>query len=227
MEQLENRSAVIADEHPLWLGALKDLLHEAGVEVVGQATSPTDTVALVSERQPDILVLGIEFADDRMDGQECLRQAVAAAPDIKSIVVSSKGDIECIEAAFTDGASAFCIKSAAAADLAAAVRQSFHHSIYLAHARPFTADPPETVATDRGPVLTRREVEILRLMAEGHSNAQLASMLWVTEQTVKFHLSNVYRKLEVGNRTEASRWAQRHGLLAETSAEAVRSTTAA
>jgi DNA-binding CsgD family transcriptional regulator len=61
--------------------------------------------------------------------------------------------------------------------------------------------------------LTRRELEILKLVAEGDSNAQLAKMLWVTEQTVKFHLSNIYRKLGVSNRTEASRWAQLHGLL--------------
>jgi DNA-binding CsgD family transcriptional regulator len=63
------------------------------------------------------------------------------------------------------------------------------------------------------PGLTRREVEILRLVSEGHSNAQVARTLWVTEQTVKFHLSNIYRKLDVGNRTEASRWAQLHGVL--------------
>jgi DNA-binding CsgD family transcriptional regulator len=61
--------------------------------------------------------------------------------------------------------------------------------------------------------LTRRELEILRLVADGHSNAQLARMLWVTEQTVKFHLSNIYRKLDVANRTEASRWAQLNGVL--------------
>ena len=69
----------------------------------------------------------------------------------------------------------------------------------------------EAEADTRG--LTRRELEILRLVAEGHSNAQLAKMLWVTEQTVKFHLSNIYRKLDVSNRTEASRWAQVRGLL--------------
>ena len=61
--------------------------------------------------------------------------------------------------------------------------------------------------------LTRRELEILQLVAEGDSNAQLAKMLWITEQTVKFHLSNIYRKLGVSNRTEAARWAQLHGLL--------------
>ena len=61
--------------------------------------------------------------------------------------------------------------------------------------------------------LTRREVEILGLVAQGYSNAVMARMLWVTEQTVKFHLSNIYRKLDVANRTEASRWAQLRGLL--------------
>ena len=61
--------------------------------------------------------------------------------------------------------------------------------------------------------MTRRELEILKHVAEGHSNAALAKMLWVTEQTVKFHLSNIYRKLDVTNRTEASRWAQVSGLL--------------
>ncbi len=68
-------------------------------------------------------------------------------------------------------------------------------------------------ADDDSVILTRRELEILRLVAEGRSNAQLAKMLWVTEQTVKFHLSNVFRKLQVSNRTEASRWAQLRGLL--------------
>ena len=61
-------------------------------------------------------------------------------------------------------------------------------------------------------MLTRRELEILQLVAEGHSNAQVGRMLWVTEQTVKFHLSNIYRKLDVSNRTAASRWAHEHGV---------------
>ena len=78
---------------------------------------------------------------------------------------------------------------------------------------PAVTTAPVAPATDDWCGLTRRELEILQLVAEGHSNAQLARMLWVTEQTVKFHLSNVYRKLDVANRTEASRWAQLRGLL--------------
>jgi DNA-binding NarL/FixJ family response regulator len=106
---------------------------------------------------------------------------------------------------------AFVVKKAHPDDLAVAVRQAYEHSIFLpgwtSETEPAFADRPDH------PDLTRRELEILRLVAEGHSNADVAKMLWVTEQTVKFHLSNIYRKLAVGNRTEASRWAQVHGLL--------------
>ena len=82
-------------------------------------------------------------------------------------------------------------------------------------AKPQESSAPPTHAQTESAAreLTRRELEILRLVAEGHSNGQLAKMLWVTEQTVKFHLSNIYRKLEVANRTEASRWAHHNGLL--------------
>ena len=95
---------------------------------------------------------------------------------------------------------------------ASAIRQAFDHSIYLARGHNGKRQRSrESIEEAWG--LTRRELEILTLVAEGHSNAQLARMLWVTEQTVKFHLSNIYRKLNVSNRTEASRWAQVHGLL--------------
>ncbi|MGH3033298.1 MAG: helix-turn-helix domain-containing protein, partial [Gaiellaceae bacterium] len=96
-------------------------------------------------------------------------------------------------------------------DITSAIRQVFEHSIYFVGGQlPAVASGP---VLDSSLGLTRRELEILQLVAEGHSNAELARRLWVTEQTVKFHLSNVYRKLNVSNRTEASRWAQLHGLL--------------
>ena len=98
----------------------------------------------------------------------------------------------------------------------AGIRQAFEASIYLAHSAA-ASSPREPGVAAETPELTRREFEILQLVAEGHSNSQLAKMLWVTEQTVKFHLSNIYRKLDVANRTEASRWAQIHGLLPEPS----------
>jgi DNA-binding NarL/FixJ family response regulator len=109
----------------------------------------------------------------------------------------------------------YCVKTAEPEDLASAIRQAFESSIHYAGSREWQreAAPAEPVDVSG---LTKREVEILQLVAEGHSNSQLAKMLWVTEQTVKFHLSNIYRKLDVSNRTEASRWAQLHGLLPAT-----------
>ena len=119
------------------------------------------------------------------------------------------------EAAFDAGAVAAVSRTSRREDIALAVRQAFEPSIYLAHA--FVTSPARAQPDPRGPggELTKREREILQLVAEGYSNGRVARLLWVTEQTVKFHLSNIYRKLEVGNRTEASRWAQRNGLLSD------------
>ena len=74
-------------------------------------------------------------------------------------------------------------------------------------------DAERALVDDADVALTRREREILALVSEGYSNRELAKMIWVTEQTVKFHLSNIYRKLDVSNRTEASRWAHKHRLI--------------
>jgi DNA-binding NarL/FixJ family response regulator len=107
------------------------------------------------------------------------------------------------------------LRTAQPEDLAFAVRQALQRSVYLVdEGQQWSSSPPApatVVPAAHG--LTRRELEILRLVADGSSNGQLAKKLWVTEQTVKFHLSNIYRKLDVANRTEASRWAQLNGLL--------------
>jgi len=159
-------------------------------------------------------VTEIELGDSELDGLEALRKAREQHPTLKGIVLSRFEDTEHIEAAIAAGAIAYVVKTAHPEDVAAAIRQAFEHSIYLAGmpllSRPAAAPQPEPATA---PGLTRREREILQLVAEGYSNAQLAKMLWVTEQTIKFHLSNIYRKLDVANRTEASRWAQTRGLL--------------
>jgi DNA-binding NarL/FixJ family response regulator len=95
------------------------------------------------------------------------------------------------------------VKTAYERDIGAALRLAQRTTIHLASSLPTT---PEDEA------LTRRELEILRLVAEGHSNAVIGRTLWLAEQTVKFHLSNVYRKIGVQNRTAAARWAELHGV---------------
>jgi DNA-binding NarL/FixJ family response regulator len=204
------KTAVIVDRHPLWLDALERLLVRLGVAVVGRTTSPDVALKMVEEARPSLFIAEYDVLDESEHPQAALRRVIKAKPDVHCVVLSTRNDPREIEAAFAAGACVFCLKTAEPDDLASAIRQAFDSSIYYAGTRAHAPQPapPET----RG--LTKREVEILRLVAEGHSNSQLAKMLWVTEQTVKFHLSNIYRKLDVANRTEASRWAQLHGLLA-------------
>jgi len=222
-------SALIVDEQPLRLDGIEALLRRLGITVIARATSREEASSMVDERRPDILVTNYALAldangdDDAGDAElslALLERARAVNTGVKCIVWSDADDPSEREHAFQSGATAYCAKNAAADDFAVAVRQAFAPTIYLAPADPL-ADAAQTVATDaaqtvatahRSP-LTKREAEILRLAAEGRSNSQLAKMLWVTEPTVKFHLSNVYRKLGVTNRTEASRWAYQNGLL--------------
>jgi DNA-binding NarL/FixJ family response regulator len=208
----ETRTAVLADQFPLWLDAVQSVLERNHVRVVGKATSGEQALALVEEHAPDLLVTCIEMRDGGMDGITLLRAARERCPQLHALVLSAYDDREHVDAALAAGAVAYVVKTAHPDDLASAVRQSFESSIYLA-VTPLGRPHLKAVEEASSPSLTRRESEILTLVAEGLSNAELARRLWVTEQTVKFHLSNIYRKLDVSNRTEASRWAQLHGLL--------------
>jgi len=205
-------TAVLLDRHPLWLDAVGSVLERIGVAVLGKATAPDEALALVDAHQPDIVITEATVATDGADGVAWLKKARERAPHVRAIVLSATDDSESVRAAFDAGADAFVAKTVRPEDLAAAVRQTFEHSIILPATTTGTAPALDGAAK---PLLTRRELEILRLAARGHSNAELARMLWVTEQTVKFHLSNVYRKASVANRTEAARWAQVHGILDE------------
>jgi two-component system response regulator DevR len=208
---LDRRTAVLVDQHPLWLDTVGQVVSRVNVEVVAKATSSSSALALVEELRPDLLITGIKMSESEMDGIALTREARERHSGLRVIVLSMFEDAQHIDAAFGAGAAAYVLKTAHPDDLTSAIRQAFDHSIYLAGAR--TTATPAAPKLDDSPGLTRREVEILTLVAEGHSNAELARMLWVTEQTVKFHLSNIYRKLNVSNRTEASRWAQLRGLL--------------
>ena len=213
MYSLDAQTAVLLDEHPIWLEAVEGVLHRIGIRVTGKTTSPRQALTLVEETRPDLLVAELGHANGGADRATFLAKARQLVPHLRTIVLSVHADSHHIDAALGAGAAAYVVKTAHADDLASAVRQAFKHSVYVAGTRSASpiAPPTESNISDAG--LTRREREILQLVAEGHSNAQLARMLWVTEQTVKFHLSNIYRKLDVSNRTEASRWAQLNGLL--------------
>jgi DNA-binding NarL/FixJ family response regulator len=202
--------AVVLDPHPIWLDALEVVLARAGARVVAKTTAGSEALAAIERYRPRLLTLELDALAGEPDGIEVLRRGIAVEPKLRAVVLSAHHDTTHIDAALAAGAAAYVVKTAHPDDVASAVRQAFEHSVYFAGG---ATAAPAAASAERPGGLTRRELEILQLVAEGHSNAQLARMLWVTEQTVKFHLSNVYRKLEVANRTEASRWAQLNGLL--------------
>ena len=214
------RTAVLVDPYPLWLDAVENVLAKNAVTVVGRTTNVERALALCEELRPGILV-----AEPAAGGITCIREACAQAPGLKAIALASSDDPTQVQAAFAAGAVAYVVKTAHSDDVGVAIRQTFSPSLFLPGVAPApSTNGHGTLAADSHPAvetLTKREREVLQLVAEGHSNSQLARMLWVTEQTVKFHLSNIYRKLDVTNRTEASRWAQVHGLLEQKPTESV------
>jgi DNA-binding NarL/FixJ family response regulator len=212
MSNAKPRTAVLLDRHPLWLDAVARVAETVDVEVLAQTSDAQDAIAMLEQHRPSVFVTDLQTRDASPDGTQCIRRARELNPSVKTIVLSESDDPVLINGAFAAGALAYVIKTAHVDDIAAAFRQVFDHSIYLSPPAQ-TQQAPTAIATNGVGELTRRELEILTLAADGHSNARMAEMLWVTEQTIKFHLSNIYRKLDVANRTEASRWAQVHGIL--------------
>jgi len=212
------RTAVIVDPHPLWLEAVEGVLERLDFEVVGKATAHSDALRRVQETNPDLLVAEIqsETSEDAAAGLRLIEGSRKACPRVRVVVLSNGADD--VDDAIGAGAHAYVVKSVHPDDLTSTIRQVFENSVFLAYNGSGQTGLEVSRIGDRvresiDHGLTRRELEIVTLVSEGHSNAELGRMLWVTEQTVKFHLSNIYRKLGVSNRTEASRWAQLHGLL--------------
>ena len=187
------------------------LLGQMAVDVGGRTTSIDEALDILERETPEVLVTEIDGFNPPLDVAAYFEAAKARVPELKIIVLSANRDYSRIDEALVSGASAYVIKSALPEDLAAAIRQSFDHSVFFAVSaaegtyigRP--RQEPQELEKLRS--LTRRELEILELVADGSSNAQLGRRLWISEQTVKYHLSNIYRKIGVSNRTEATHWA--------------------
>jgi DNA-binding NarL/FixJ family response regulator len=220
----ETKTAILLDQYPLWLDALERLLGQIGITVIAKVTEPSKALEVVSEKHPHLFVLDTDLNGSVPDGLTCLGEACTQLPSLKAVVVAASEDRQRVDAALAAGAVAYVLKRAHPDDVAAAFRQVFTRSLYLAgEYLPELRSLPAAEEDDAG--LTPREHQILRLVAEGNTNGDVARRLWVTEQTVKFHLANVFRKLDVSNRTQASRWAHAHGLVQEEPASVELATT--
>jgi DNA-binding NarL/FixJ family response regulator len=202
---------LIADDHPLILQGLRRTLEACeDIEVVGEARAGNEVPPLVQRRAPDVVLLDLRMPG--LDGIGCVREIKAVAPDVKSVLLTASEDREAIEAAIEAGASGYVLKSVNALDVPAVVRQVA--AGYTMFHTPAKDGPGERADDAVTPSLTAREATILGAVAGGKTTKAISAELWVSEHTVKFHLTNIYRKLGVSNRSGAVRYAYEHGLLA-------------
>lgn len=207
----------IADDHRLMLDGIKRALETApDITVVGEAMSGADMLRIIPECRPDVVLLDLRMPNG--DGLETLSRIREQHPELKVIILSMFEDQDHVDKALRRGAHGYVVKSINPLDLPSTIRQVVDGTVHLRSVSggsesSRSADDDSGFDGSGGANLTTRELTILGLVAEGLSNMDIATKLFVTEQTVKFHLSNIYRKLGVGNRTEATRYAYRHGLI--------------
>jgi DNA-binding NarL/FixJ family response regulator len=199
---------VIADDHQLMLAGVRRALEEdGGFEIVGETRNGAQVLPLVSRTEPDLVLLDVRMP--QMDGLACLDEIRRRYPKIKVVMLSASQEEQLIETALRRGASAYVVKNIDPTDLPSTLRQALEGNVYSAVAA--TAEVETTGARAAG--LTDREIAILKALARGLSNDEIAKEFWVARQTVKFHLTNIYRKLGVRNRAEAMRKAYAFGLV--------------
>jgi two-component system, NarL family, response regulator LiaR len=203
------KTAVIFDRYPLVVRAIEAHVRRTGLEIVGRSSTPERALAVLAEQEPDLFIAGLSTPPGSIDGVELLRAALDLHSGMKVIAFADTPSDRRVEEVFAAGASAFLGRSARRDDMAFAIRQTYEPSIHLAAVRSEPEQSPEA------PILTERESEVLSLVAEGYSNRELSKMLGIAHQTVKYHLSNLFQKLEVDNRTQAARQAQLLNLLPE------------
>lgn len=202
---------LIADDHPLILaGVRRGLERSDGIEVVGEAHSATEAMSLIERRGPEIVLMDLRMPD--VQGIEHILEVRKRWPEVKVVVLSASEDRPSVESALSAGASGFVVKSVSPSDIAAILRQ-VAAGAFLAPAPPATSSADgDREGLEDDPLLTDRERTILSAAARGLTTAAISRELWISEHTVKFHLTNVYRKLGVPNRAAAVRWALEHGL---------------
>jgi DNA-binding NarL/FixJ family response regulator len=200
---------LIADDHPLIIaGVRRTIEHLDDIEVVGEAHSGPELLQLIERRDPSVVLMDLRMPG--MSGFECIEQIRGRWPQIKVVVLSACDDRETIDGALRAGANAYVLKSAQPIDIAAVLRQVASGAVFYAPATP--QHGPEPSDDHAGPALTDRERSILAAVASGLTTAAICRERGVSVHTVKFHLTNIYRKLGVANRAGAVRYALEHRL---------------
>lgn len=205
---MRRHRVLIADDHRLMLEAIRIAFEDVSdFEIVGMASGGAELLPLLARTGADLVLLDLRMPG--MDGLACLELIKKRYPKVITVVLSGIDDPKVVQSAFRRGAVAFIMKHIDPRDLVSAVRQAIDGTVCQTFGAPAGAE--QAAGAQIG--LSERELTILAQVANGRSNKEIALELYLAEQTVKFHLSNSYRKLGVGTRTEAVREAYRRGLL--------------
>jgi DNA-binding NarL/FixJ family response regulator len=201
---------LLADDHPLIIAGIRRTLeHYDDIEVVGEAHSGPELKHLVERRDPSVVLVDLTMPG--VDGVEHIEFLRETYPDLKIVVLSASEDRSTIDTALRAGAGAYVLKSAYTTDIAAVLRQASSGAVF--HAPAYQPAAAQSSSQPELPALTEREQSILAKVAGGLTTAAISRDLWVSEHTIKFHLTNIYRKLGVANRASAIRYALEHGIV--------------
>jgi DNA-binding NarL/FixJ family response regulator len=201
-------SVVVVDDHQMVRAGLMTLLESSGdLTVVGQAADGAEAVRVVTELMPDVVLMDLSMPV--LDGVEATRRIVAGSPGVRVVVLTSFSDRARVNDALAAGAIGYLLKDCEPPELLSAVRAAAAGHVPL--------DPrvagvllPSAGAGRPEDALSPRELQVLRLVAEGRANKQIARELAISERTVKAHLGRVFRQIGVQDRTSAALWARDH-----------------
>lgn len=205
---------LLVDDHEMVrIGLAAVLSTEEGLEIVGEAASGADGVRLAQMYEPDVVLMDLVM--EGMDGIETTRRIMKLLPDCKVIVLTSYLDDEKIYPVIEAGAFSYLLKTSRASEIAEAIRaaargQSILESQVAAKMMNRLRKPEASRLPHHD--LTEREMEVLRLIAQGKSNQEVADALFIGVKTVKFHVTNILAKLGVDDRTQAAIYAHKNGL---------------
>jgi DNA-binding NarL/FixJ family response regulator len=214
----ETIRVLLVDDHDLFRTGLRNLLEEQTVQVVGEAADGAQAVRMVRELAPDVVVMDLNMPG--MTGVEATRQVTSLAPLTRVVVLTISDQDEDVMNAILAGACGYLMKDSSIQDLmqgirAAAVGESLispHIAAKVLQRMRATGTNAQDAATIRAE-LSDREIEVLKLIANGKDNAQIAGELHISPKTVKNHISNILMKLQIDNRIQAAVYAVRSGIV--------------
>lgn len=217
---------VVADDHSLFRDGITSLLEAAGYEVVEQSSDGQEAIEAVRRFHPDLVLLDISMP--QMGGLEALHLIKAEFPDTRVVILTVSDDDDDLFGTIRAGADGYLHKDLNASEFLEMIAGLEHGEAAITRktaARLMSGFQNLAQQTENIRQLTNREVQLLSWMVEGYSNKAIAQQLFISENTVKYHIKNIFQKLEVQNRTEAVAFALREGLISLDQNESSKQTT--